>query len=189
METVRPSTRRPSAAAQDEASTHALPRVAQDEEVLRATTIPLILSRDPKGRESKDARRLALLPEAPGALVDVVEHHLGQHLGARDEGAPAETARDQERDHEGVEGREYPPAHRLHHRPAPGDVGRSPQSRHGALLKERCSRRILSENGPARSHPSWSSWPDLFRPSTCSSEAKEHVDARDKHGHDDPCRG
>ncbi len=30
-----------------------------------------------------------------------------------------------------------------------------------------------------------SSWPDLFRPSTCSSAAKEHVDARDKQGHDD----
>src|SRR5262245_22289907 len=36
-----------------------------------------------------------------------------------------------------------------------------------------------------RQFRSWPSWPDLFRPSTTWFLAKEDVDGRDKHGHDD----
>src|SRR5262249_32087872 len=57
----------------------------------------------------------------------------------------------------------------------PGLVPRLSGSHFGATLESLCALSLSL----------LSSWPDLFGPSTCSFAEEEHVDARDKHGHDD----
>ena len=63
-----------------------------------------------------------------------------------------------------------------------------PQAARGNARSSGMNGRCADIRALSRSIPPLSSCADLFRASTFSSAAKEHVDGRDKHGHDDTGR-